>query len=77
MSVFKRIRIDLFHLQQSELAAIAGVSQATVSRWETGELTPGYEELKRIREEAVRRGIAWDDALFFESSTGSDGGEAA
>jgi transcriptional regulator with XRE-family HTH domain len=72
MSVFKRIRVDLFHLQQSELAAIAGVSQATVSRWETGELSPGYEEMRRIREEAVRRGIDWDDSLFFEN-----GGEVA
>jgi transcriptional regulator with XRE-family HTH domain len=70
MSVFKRIRVDLFHLQQAELAAIAGVSQATVSRWETGELTPGYEELRRIREEAVRRGIDWDDSLFFPPGIG-------
>jgi transcriptional regulator with XRE-family HTH domain len=69
---FRGMRRELFQLSQIEFAAIAGVSQATVSRWETGELTPGYEELRRIREEAVRRGIDWDDSLFFDND-----GEAA
>lgn len=51
---------------QAAFAAIAGVTQATVSRWERGEFEPTREQLQRIRDEAIRRGLKWDDRMFFE-----------
>jgi transcriptional regulator with XRE-family HTH domain len=56
----------MFGLSQHDFAALTGVAQATVSRWETGELSPGLPEMQRIRNEAIRRGFEWDDSLFFE-----------
>lgn len=47
------------------MAAIAGTTQATVSRWECGELKPDIEQLSRIRSEAMSRGIEWDDGWLF------------
>ncbi len=37
-----------------------------MSRWEKGELQPDRAQLARIREAAKSRGLAWDDAWFFE-----------
>ena len=65
MSAIKCIRTDLFRLSQGEFAGICGVSQATVSRWEGGEFLPNLKEMQRIREEALARGLAWSDSLFF------------
>ncbi len=65
MSALKRIRTEVFHVSQSDLAKIAGVTQATVSRWESGEFGPSLGELQRIRDEARARELAWDDSLFF------------
>jgi transcriptional regulator with XRE-family HTH domain len=62
----------MFALPQQEFAALAGVAQATISRWETGEFSPSLPELQRIRNEAIRRGFNWDDSLFFEDSVNSD-----
>lgn len=70
MNAMRRIRLELFGLQQSNFAVIAGVTQATVSRWENGEFSPRLEEMQRIREEARSRGLAWDDALFFATPNG-------
>lgn len=50
------------------MAAIANTSQATVSRWETGELTPDLSQLDRIRSEAAARGLEWNDAWLFEGA---------
>lgn len=60
------IRKSVLDISQAELAAIAGTTQATVSRWEKGELQPDRAQLARIREAAKSRGLAWDDAWFFE-----------
>ncbi|HWL06754.1 MAG TPA: helix-turn-helix domain-containing protein [Xanthobacteraceae bacterium] len=60
------IRRNVFGGTQSAFAQIAGVTQATVSRWERGELEPSREEMARIRSAAHERGIAWDDRWFFE-----------
>jgi predicted transcriptional regulator len=73
MEPLRLIRAEIFGLSQVEFAEIAGVSQATVSRWETGELTPGLNELRRIREAAICRGLPWNDAVFFVTSVGKDG----
>lgn len=66
MSILLRIRKEILKMSQLELAALAGTTQATVSRWERGELQPGLAEMARIREGARARGIAWDDSWFFE-----------
>ncbi|GAA4108635.1 helix-turn-helix domain-containing protein [Aminobacter aganoensis] len=65
MSVIRHIRKTVFRLSQAEFAAIAGVTQATVSRWEKGG-SPTLEEMQRIRDAAAERRIKWSDKLFFE-----------
>lgn len=66
MSVIRHIRKAVFGVSQSEFAAIAGVTQATVSRWENG-VSLSLDEMKAIREAAMQRGIVWDDGWFFEA----------
>lgn len=65
MSAIRHIRKSVFRLSQAEFAAIAGVTQATVSRWEKGG-SPTLEEMQRIRAAAAERRIRWSDKLFFE-----------
>lgn len=60
------IRKSLFELTQVEFAALVGTSQATVSKWEAGELEPDRAHMDRIRRAAARRRLDWDDRLFFE-----------
>lgn len=65
MSTIRHIRTAVFKLNQAEFAALAGVGQGSVSRWENG--TPlSSQEMQAIREAAIARGITWDDKLFFE-----------
>jgi hypothetical protein len=66
MSMIKHIRKNVFDVSQAVFGEIAGTTQASVSRWETGELTPNHTEMSRIRGEAIRRGLTWDDRWFFE-----------
>lgn len=65
MSALKHIRIQIFGMTQSEFAALIGVGQATVSRWENG-FSPSLDEMKVIREAAYARNVTWSDSLFFE-----------
>lgn len=58
------IRKNVLDVSQAELAAIAGTTQATVSRWEKGELQPDRIHLGRIRDAVKDRGIAWDLSLI-------------
>jgi DNA-binding transcriptional regulator YiaG len=67
MNTLKHVRIAVFRCNQVEFAAIAGVRQGTVSRWEAGQLQPSLQQMRLIREEAKRRGIVWDDRWFFEA----------
>lgn len=60
------IRKEVLDLTQQEMAALTGATQATVSRWETGDLEPDRDQLERIRDEAIRRGKPWDDSWFFD-----------
>ncbi|WP_410052164.1 helix-turn-helix domain-containing protein [Bradyrhizobium sp. SZCCHNS30571] len=46
------------------MAKIAGVRQATISRWEAGLTDPSLKHLKRIRAEARKRRLAWNDCLL-------------
>lgn len=68
MSVMRNIRRNVFSATQAEMARIAGVGQATVSRWESGEQEPNRDELERIRSAATARGIEWKDEWFFGTS---------
>ena len=65
MNAMRHIR-KLLNLSQAAFADVAGVNQATVSRWETGLSEPSREELMRIREHAIGAGVEWNDALFFQ-----------
>lgn len=65
MDNLRRIRKQLFRLSQSEFGSIAGVTQATVSRWEAGILAPSLTELDRIRSEAKARGLRLKTDDFF------------
>lgn len=68
MSTLENIRKHVFRATQSEFAAIARVTQATVSRWENGG-APTLIELIAIREQALKRpDIEWQDSFFFEMS---------
>ncbi|MBZ9794329.1 helix-turn-helix domain-containing protein [Mesorhizobium sp. ES1-4] len=63
---FLQLRLSIFHATQTEMAAIAGVNQSQVSRWERGVRRPSLREMERIRAEALRRDLPWDDRWFFE-----------
>jgi len=66
MSPLLHIRKNVLGVTQTEMAAIAGTRQATVSRWEAGELEPSRDQMQRVREAAAQRGIDWSDSWFFE-----------
>lgn len=67
MTPLQHIRKHLFKVSQSAFGEIAGTTQASVSRWESGEQEPDRSEMDRIRAAATERGINWDDSLFFEA----------
>lgn len=66
MTPLLQIRRRIFRATQAEMATVTGVNQGTWSRWERGLLEPTRAQLNRIRAEAKRRKIAWNDAWFFE-----------
>jgi transcriptional regulator with XRE-family HTH domain len=68
MSPIRHIRVDVLGLTQAELGDLVGVRQATVSRWEAGHSGPTLKQLQRIRNEARRRKLRWDDRWFFAAS---------
>ena len=61
----KRIRSEVFEETQVAFGIIAGVSQATISKWEKNKLSPELDQLAKIRKEAAKRGIPWQDEWFF------------
>jgi len=66
MNAIRHIRTEVFNLKQAEFAAVAGVKQSTVSRWENGG-EPSLEEMRAIRRAAIARGIQWNDEWFFRA----------
>jgi len=60
------VRKQVLGITQQEMASLTGATQATVSRWEQGELEPDRDQLERIRDEAKRQGKDWDDSWFFD-----------
>lgn len=75
-NVIKHIRLNLFRMAtQAEFAAAIGVSQAAVSRMESGSEIL-ITVAKSIRSAAIARGLGWDDALIFDFDAGISGDEA-
>lgn len=66
MSGILHIRKKVLNLSQARFAAIAKVTQGTVSKWEAGALDPDRAEMVRIRTYAIAQGIRWRDSWFFE-----------
>lgn len=75
MSPMQHIRKAIFRISQVEMASITATTQATVSRWEKGELVPDLTHMARIRDAAQDRGLNWSDDLFFPPATQSEGAE--
>lgn len=67
MNAVEYIRTKVFKLKQAPFAAIAGVSQPTVSRWEQAASQPSRGEMEKIRSAAMDRGIPWNDSWFFQA----------
>ncbi len=70
MNALKYIRTRIFKVEQAPFAAIAQVSQPTISRWEQADKSksePSLAEIERIREEAAKRGLPWSDSWLFQS----------
>lgn len=68
MNTIQHIRTKVFGVTQAAFAELAGVSQPTVSRWESDDRRgsePTREEMDNIRRAARDRGLAWSDELFF------------
>ena len=65
MNLMLHIRKDVLRLSQAQLAEVAGVSQATVSRWERGQWEPNRDELARIWSWARENDVALSDSAFF------------
>ena len=64
MSAIRHIRTRIFEATQSEFAALVGVKQSSVSRWENG-VAPSLDDMAAIRDAAKARGIDWRDDWFF------------
>jgi len=67
MSTILHIRKNVLKLTQHGLAQLCGTNQATVSRWEKGELFPDLSQMSAIRAEVRRKRLKWDDRWFFEA----------
>lgn len=67
MNTISHIRKNVLKLTQADLAAVVGTNQATVSRWEKGELYPDLSQMNAIRDEVRRKRVKWDDRWFFEA----------
>ena len=70
MNMIKTLRKGVFKVTQAQFAEIAGVTQSTIARWETGEITITIAEMRRIRDYAIENqmpmGLPWTDSWFFE-----------
>jgi transcriptional regulator with XRE-family HTH domain len=68
MGALRRIRQEVFGLTLTEMAAIAGVAQSTISKWENGIHRLDFQAMARIRSAALERHLAWDDAWLFDTA---------
>ena len=70
MNAIRRVRTRVLKVSQKALGEAAGVAQATVSRWEKGELSPSLHEVVRICE----RHPEITPADFFSDQSVANGG---
>lgn len=63
----RHIRRQVLRLTQANMGSLIGVSQATISRWESGELKPSHDHLSAIRAQAHKQRVEWNDEWFFEA----------
>lgn len=68
MKPITHIRKKVFGMSQAQFAEALGVSQSTVSRWDSGTAVPTQTEMEAIRELASKRSIEWNDSWFFETA---------
>ncbi|KAA0572241.1 helix-turn-helix domain-containing protein [Azospirillum sp. B21] len=73
MNPMHHIRTSVLKISQKAMAEITGRDQATVSRWERGELEPSRDDMERVRNFARSLKRRWDDKLFFEAPPEVDG----
>lgn len=64
-AMFIRTEVFGFHSQE-EFAEALGYTQASISRFESGEAFSSAAQ-KKIRDLAAARGVAWDNNWFFEA----------
>lgn len=72
MTPLLQIRLS-FGKTQAAMAAIAGVDQATWSRWERAMLDPTLAQIARVRAYALRHGIEWSDGELFTAASKPNG----
>jgi DNA-binding transcriptional regulator YiaG len=65
-ALMRYIREQVLGTTQEVIGAIASVTTSTVSRWESGQLVPGTEELHRLRQFIVTHELPWDDRWLHE-----------
>jgi DNA-binding transcriptional regulator YiaG len=57
MNAITHIRKNKFRMTQAEFAAVLGVHQSTVCRWEKGRLHPSVPEIQAAIRVAQERGV--------------------
>lgn len=77
MSIIQHIRKSVLGVSQKQFADIAGTTQGTVSRWETGEMNPDLAQLGKIRAYALDLGKEWRDEWLFTAPSSDDAPAAA
>lgn len=59
-TLIKKTRMECI-LSQDQFAKELGVTQITITRWETGKSTPNYSTMKRLLEYCRKRGVDTTD----------------
>ena len=65
MSAIKAIWDGLGVKTQVELAELAQCNQGVVSKWLSGRYQPDLHTLLRLRKNAIKRRLPWDDKWIF------------
>ncbi len=66
------VRRRLLGLTQVDFARLTKVAQATVSRWESGELAPTLSAVTLAKAAVLDRGFSWNDAWLDQISSGDE-----
>lgn len=68
--IIRFIRERYFHATQESFAALLGVHQATVAKWERSTFSPDIDLLRRIRSAAHGAGLHWQDDVVWAYAMG-------